>query len=379
MSSRAFWAFVAACLCTQPALAQSRADSAAFIVRLGNDTTAIERYVRTSDRIVIDAVQRSPTTSLHRLTLTLGPQGQITGGEYTASAPRATAPAQRRVFQFQGDSATLTITQAGATRTQRVAARDAIPIIGPFYTPYELAMMRAVGRTAARSEIPLLAGAGIVAIPVERVGRDSVRLENQFNEPMRAHVDAQGRLLHLVTPAFATVERLRWVDLDRMSAEFARRDESGRALGVLSPRFAARFRVGGANLWLDYGRPFMRGRPIWGALVPYGAVWRLGANDAAHIATDRVLELGDVTLQPGTYTLFLHPTADRWNLIINRGTGISGLDYDAALDLSHVPMTKETVERPVEQFTIQLEEAQGGGRLVIVWDRTRAFVPFRVR
>jgi hypothetical protein len=379
MQSRLFIAAVATCLAAPSAAAQQRADSAAFIIRLGVDTTAIERYVRTPDRISIEAVQRSPSTTVHRLNLTTDPTGRITGSGYTITQPGATTPVQTRVLQFQRDTAVITTTQGGTTRTQRVAARDAIPLMGPFYTPYELAITRAVARNAARSEIPLLAGAGVVMIPVERVGRDSVNLNNQFGEPMRARIDAQGRLLNLSTPAFTTVERMRWIDLDALAAEFARRDGSGRGMGPLSPRQTFRTTAAGANLWVDYSRPAKRGRPVWGALVPWGEVWRMGANDAAHFATDRTVQLGELTLQPGTYTLFLLPAADRWQLIVNRTTGISGLDHDPAQDVGRTDMTKETVERPAELFTIQLEEAQGGPRLVVAWDRTRAWVPIRVQ
>jgi hypothetical protein len=363
----------------QPGAPQQRADSAAFIIRLGVDTTAIERYVRTPDRIVMEAVQRSPSTTLHRLVLTTGAQGRVTGGEYTLMQPGAATPVQRRVIEFHGDTAVITATLGSTSRTQRVAARDAIPLAGPFYAPYELALMRAVSRKAPRSEIALLAGNTVVTIPVDRVGRDSVRLENQFGEPMRAVIDAQGRLLNLSTPAFATVERLRWIDLDGLAAQFARRDDVGRGLGPLSPRQTFRITTGGVNLWLDYSRPAMRGRPIWGALVPWGEVWRMGANEAAHFATDRTVQIGNLTLPPGTYTLFLLPTPDRWQLIVNRATGISGLDHDPAQDVGRTDMTRETVERPIELFTMQLEEAQDGARLVIAWDRTRAHVPIRVR
>src|SRR5688572_10247065 len=379
LGSASLAALASALLAVQPLAAQQRPDSAAFIIRLGVDTTAVERYVRTADRIVIEGVQRAPSTTLHRLTLMTGAQGRITRSDYTLLQPGASTPVQQRVIEFQGDSAIITTTQAGTPRTQRVAARDAIPLAGPFYTPYELALMRAVTRNTPRSEIPLLAGNGVVTIPVERVGRDTVRLENQFGEPMRARIDAQGRLLNLSTPAFTTVERLRWIDLDALAAQFARRDEVGRGMGPLSPRQTFRIATNRANLWLDYSRPAMRGRPIWGALVPWGAVWRMGANDAAHFSTDRTVQIGSVTVTPGTYTLFLLPEQNRWQLVINRATGISGLEHDPAQDIGRTEMTLETVPRPAELFTMQIEEVQAIPRLVVSWDRVRGHVPLMVR
>lgn len=366
----------AAALCA-PAAAQERADSAAFVVRLGRDTTAIERYVRTADRIVVEGVQRSPSTSVHRMVMELAPGGAVRRSVYTVGMPGRDQPGATVTVSFDGDSATAVIAQGTNTRTVRSAVRDAIPIAGPFYTPYEMALMRAI---AGRDTVQLLpAGGAAVAIPLVRIGADSIRLTNQFEEPMRAHVDARGRLLHLHTPAFTTVERLPWVDLDPLVREFAARDAAGRGMGPLSPRAASRTDVGGANLWIDYSRPSARGRPVWGALVPYGAVWRMGANDAAHFATDRRIQLGTLTLEPGTYTLFLLPTADEWTLVVSRKTGMSGLEYDSAQDVGRVPLTRETLERPVEQFTLDVQGREGGGVLRLAWDRMRGSVPIRVQ
>ena len=210
-------------------------------MRLGNDTTSIERYVRTSDRLVAEAVQRSPTTVVHRLTLHFNAANQAERGTYTVTRPGTATPLGER---------TITV------------PNGLVPVVGPFYSLYELGMMRAAAGGAPRTEVPFLANVDTVKIPFERIGRDSMSLTNQFGEPMRAHVDASGRLLHLNTPAYTTVERLKWVDLDRLAASFTARDSVGKGLGMLSPRSTTRTTVAGANMWLDYSRPAMRGRPI---------------------------------------------------------------------------------------------------------------------
>lgn len=359
-----------------PAEAQ-KPDSAAFLIRLGSDTTVVERYVRTGNRIEAEAVQRSPSTVMHRLSMELGPNDRVRSARWEAHPIGGGDPLIRRTVTFGGDSATVETTQAGRTTSRRVAAKEAVPVMGPFYTPYELAIMQGLARK--RPRVTLLSGFGTVDIPVERVGRDSVALTNQFSEPMRASVGPRGRLLAIHTPAYTTVQRMPWVDLPAMAREFAGRDAVGKGMGALSPRETFRTHVGNANLWVDYSRPAMRGRPIWGGLVPYDRVWRMGANDAAHLSTDRPLELGGLTLQPGTYTLFLHPTADAWQLIVSRQTGISGLAFEPDQEIGRVAMTKESIAEPVEAFTIAVNGREGEGTLSIAWDRTRASVPFRVR
>ena len=335
------------CAAAAPVHAQ-RSDSAAFIIRLGNDTTVVERYIRTPTQLIVEAVQRSPRTTVHRMVLDLTPTGLATRGTYTVQG--ATGGANLLDRQITGP------------------ATGFLPVAGPFYSTYELALMQAAKSRTAKTQLYMRTAQDSVAIPFERVGRDSLTLTNQFGEPMRAQIDAAGRLLHLHTPAFTTVERVKWVDLDALTREFANRDATGRGMGALSPRFAARTRVGGANVWIDYSRPGTRGRPIWGALVPYGKVWRMGANDAAHFAVDKTVELGDLTLAPGTYTLFLLPnSATEWWLIVNRKTGISGLDHDPAQDAGRVKLNVQAIERPAEAFTIDVQ----GNSLGVAWGNLR--------
>ena len=148
---------------------------------------------------------------------------------------------------------------------------------------------------------------------------------------------------------------------------------------VLSPRDTVRMELaGGRRVSIDYGRPFMRGRRIMGELVPYGRVWRTGANAATTLVTDVDLDIGGTTVPRGTYTLYTLPTAGGWTLIVNRQTGQWGTQYDASRDLARIRMQTATLRQPVEQFTIALEPGRAGaGTLALQWENTRAFVPIR--
>jgi hypothetical protein len=99
--------------------------------------------------------------------------------------------------------------------------------------------------------------------------------------------------------------------VDDIVERWTEQDAAGRSVGALSGRARMTSNVGGATISLDYGTPSKRGRSIWGALVPFGAVWRTGANQATHFETDRDLVLGtgrDTLVVPtGRYTLFSIP------------------------------------------------------------------------
>lgn len=149
---------------------------------------------------------------------------------------------------------------------------------------------------------------------------------------------------------------------------------------VLSPRDTVALDIGpGRRVYIDYGRPSMRGRRIMGGLVPYGRVWRTGANAATTLITDVDLELGGTRVPRGTYTLYTIPTAAGWTLIVNRQTGQWGTQYEPARDFARIPMQVSALREPVEQFTMTLDRARtGAGTLSLSWEKTRASLPFRV-
>jgi hypothetical protein len=150
----------------------------------------------------------------------------------------------------------------------------------------------------------------------------------------------------------------------------------------LSPRDTARLEIeAGKRVYVDYGRPSMRGRRIVGELVPYGRVWRTGANAATTLVTETDLRIGEALVPRGTYTLYTLPTAQGWTLIVNRQTGQWGTQYDASRDLVRIPMRTTRVAQPVEKFTIALERGttRGTGTLAMAWENTRLTVPLRVQ
>jgi len=146
-----------------------------------------------------------------------------------------------------------------------------------------------------------------------------------------------------------------------------------------SPRDSVAATIGGASVKVNYGRPSMRGRAIFGGLVPYGTPWRTGANEATAFTTSKALRFGAVTVPAGSYTLFTLPAQDgKWQLIINKQTGQWGTAYDATQDLVRIPMTVSQTPAAVEQMQITVTSAGAGGELAVLWDRTKAVAVFTV-
>jgi hypothetical protein len=146
---------------------------------------------------------------------------------------------------------------------------------------------------------------------------------------------------------------------------------------VLSPRDSVTLTLDTNTISVNYSRPSMRGRKIMGGLVPWGKVWRTGANLATHLKTSFDMVVGTVPVPRGTYTLWTIPSPNTWKIILNKQTGQWGLNYDARQDLARLDANTETLPSPVDTFTIALQSTgKQGGILKLLWENTSVAVPF---
>jgi hypothetical protein len=118
----------------------------------------------------------------------------------------------------------------------------------------------------------------------------------------------------------------------------------------------------------------MKGRKIFGDLVPYGQVWRAGANEATTFVTTADLVIGGKHVPAGSYTLFTVPDKHKWTLIISKKTGEWGIPYPEGFDLVRVNMKAATTSTPVESFTTAFDKDSNGCTLRMEWENARATV-----
>lgn len=137
----------------------------------------------------------------------------------------------------------------------------------------------------------------------------------------------------------------------------------------------------GKTIKVDYSSPRMRGRKIFGDLVPYGEVWRTGANEATAFASDEnLITVKGVSIPAGKYTIFTVPNPEDWTLIINKHTGEWGIPYKyESEELARVPMSVRSLSHPVENFTISFDHSGGTCTMHLAWDGKEAAVEFAER
>ncbi|HZY37777.1 MAG TPA: DUF2911 domain-containing protein [Mucilaginibacter sp.] len=137
-----------------------------------------------------------------------------------------------------------------------------------------------------------------------------------------------------------------------------------------SPRESVNGSINGANVSIGYGSPSVRGRKIWGDLVPYGQIWRTGANPVTEIQTNKDLKIGDKTLPAGKYSIFTIPGENEWKVIFNSETGQWGIKDDGSAndDPSKDVLTVTVKPEKSPAFHEKLTFAISNGGFTLLWE-----------
>lgn len=145
---------------------------------------------------------------------------------------------------------------------------------------------------------------------------------------------------------------------------------------VVSPpaKAACKF-ADGKSIAVNYSSPRMRGRKIFGDLVPYGEVWRAGADDATSFVPNTDVIVGAKAVPAGRYTLFVLPTTTKWTLIISKKVGEWGIPYPGPqYDFARVEMKVSKLPSPIENFMISFDSAGNACTMKLDWETTRASI-----
>lgn len=149
------------------------------------------------------------------------------------------------------------------------------------------------------------------------------------------------------------------------------------AEAALSPPATATTKLNGKSVVIHYNTPHIRGRKIMGGLVPYGEVWRTGADPATTLITATALKIGTLDVPAGTYTIYTLPAAPGtpWQLIINKQTGQWGTEYKQTMDLGRTPLMSKPLSSPQEVMSISFDNVHGSSaELHIRWEKTDQWV-----
>ncbi len=147
-----------------------------------------------------------------------------------------------------------------------------------------------------------------------------------------------------------------------------------------SPNATAMTMVGDAHIHIDYSSPSVRGRVIFGELIPFGELWRAGANNATWIESNKDLLIGNQTLPAGKYGVFAIPDKDKWTIKINKNWDQHGTDdykeSEDVLTLDVQPARLEEIQEQLEYQVVKMDEQSG--IISLAWEKTKVEIPFKV-
>jgi hypothetical protein len=373
-----------------------------FVTTLGTDTVSVERIARSPERLVTDGVDRWPFVRRRHTEFDLNPDGTIRRMVMDVRTPNARTArerARRVTAELSNDRVSISVRDSGGVRDTSFATGGAItvPHVSMMYSVIELEIATALHRAAANGLAP---GDSVMFrqfYPDRDVGPSFV-LHRGFVHPKgggkvelrhdwlagtgEATVDSSGRMLTYSgtrstykvavrrTKAPPDVEGIG----DRLAAAEQRTGPS-----QLSVRDTTRATIGTATFSVDYGRPLRRGRTLLGDVISYDRVWRTGANAATQFTTSAPIRLAGLPLRAGTYTLWTVPHTRGVDLIVNRQTGQWGTEYSRSQDVGTAPMKSESVDPPLEKFTISIEATDARrGTLVMAWGTFRWTAPIEL-
>jgi hypothetical protein len=358
--------------------------STTLLTRLGRDTLAIERYTRTAKKMEGLIVTRLPVARIGRYSVELAPNAVPTRADYSVrDGDGAALPGgmQSLSTRFIRDSVIFVGHRTSGDTTSGFAVRGALfPFVTYSYALYELELARlsATGRDSMRCELVPLAIGTRQAMPsaIRVTGPTTVRID--LGGPLMLRHDGRGAILSADgsrTTLKVSVERIGFdTDLEAIARAWKAKDQASAPGGQISPRDTVEAAVGPAHLWIDYGRPALRGRDVWANGVLGDTLWRTGANAATQFRTDVDLVLGGKTIPAGIYTLWTATTGG-YQLVVNKQVGQWGTVYDSKQDLVRVPLHESSVATPAERFTIAVEPQSPGALLAFTWGAKRLSVP----
>jgi hypothetical protein len=372
---------VISALAIAAALAPSlSAQDGVIVYRLGRDTAAIEQFTRTPTKFTGEMVSRTGAAVIrtqYDITLANGrPTAAVVRRRQADGSPLANNPTEYR-FTFRADSAIRETVWSDSTQRRAFPAANAFPALPVFaYAPSEL--VNALGR-GRRDSLPAIGigGNNVTFVGVETLPGDTLRLRGGFY-PMLLRFDREGRL-QSVDGTLTTNKAIGTRASGRL--DLAAIAQTMKPTGVLSPRATAYASFAQGPILINYSSPAVRGRTVWGGtLVPFDSIWRTGANEATHLATSKAIQLGDMTLAPGLYTLWTQHTRTGTSLIVNRQVGQWGTQYNSANDIGRVAMQLADAPQHVEDFTITVRSlGQGRGAFDFAWGDKVATAPFMLR
>jgi len=358
--------------------------TASFIAKLGTDTVIVETYNMMHDHLYGKAFLRYPEDRIGVFNFHFHPDGSIRHYSMSYMKPDSSyiSSLGTEGMICENDTCTWFAGWAGL-ENEYVNKRPArhIDFIGgwtPTLSLIEWNCMRLMH--SGHQDLPITLVNDYIGtrdVAVTKGNNDTLIFGGPFLEYAKIKATNEGRIISydgIGTPWNYIVSKHAPINVD----EVAKRMSKTHKIGIPSPQAEVKFPFGRDTIRLHYGRPFKRGRVIFGGIVPYDSIWRTGANDPTQIDLPFDIQFGQITVPKGRYSIYTIPRKSDWTLIFNTDLQQWPTDPNRSKDLALIPMKWKAPKQQTDQFTIDIEVLKDGGVIKFTWDQTEAFAPFRI-
>jgi hypothetical protein len=360
--------------------------TASFVAKLGTDTVIVETYNMLPNHLYGKAFLRYPEDQIGVFDFHFYPDGSIKHYSMSFMNPDnsyVTSSSGTQGVYCENDTCTWFASWGGDQKTEYVNKRQVnhMDFIGgwtPTLSLIEWNCMRLIMSGKQSLPITMLNDyIGVRHVAVSKGNGDTLIFGGDFLEYTKIKTTPEGRILAYdgtATPWNYLVTKLEPINVDEVAKRMSKKPK----IGIPSPTLKVDFSIGYDTIGLSYGRPFKRGRKIFGGVVPYDSIWRTGANDPTKINLPYDIQFGKQVIPKGEYSLYTIPSVNEWTLIFNTDLKQWPTEPDRSKDFALIPMEVRKATRQTDQFTITIDSTKGGGIIKFIWDETEAFVPFNI-
>ena len=366
-------------------LAQNkREDSGYIIYTLGKDTIEITHYRLTGDDFIVTVVQRA-NSNVNKIKGKFFPSGELQymeGYRYKPVIGKDSLLLLTFRFYQKGDSTYFEEKSGNSIYRRKDSGRAMVN-----YWPY-VQMNVILANYAPKNVGDSIVSNHIIGdLPpakfvMKRIADRKLTAYSRVMGPFTLYLNEKGKVESLDATGSSynvkgtIVPRL---NLDSIILSYARREEKFGPFGWPNKSDSIQTVIGNSSIKINYTRPSMRGRVIFGEVVPWNRYWRTGANQATKITTSYPLYFNGKILPAGVYSVLTMPSQTGWTMMFNKEANIWGTDYNSAHDVLRVPMQVEQLKEPVELMTIEVVPTAKGGVINVIWERTKASAHFTAK
>lgn len=366
-------------------LAQNkRQDSGYIIYTLGKDTIEIAHYRLTGDDFIATVVQRA-NSNVNKIKGKFFPNGELQymeGYRYKPVIGKDSILLLTFRFYQKGDSTYFEEKSGNSIYRRKDSGRAMVN-----YWPY-VQMNVILANYAPKNVGDSIVSNHIVGdLPpakfvMKRIADRKLTAYSRVMGPFTLYLNEKGKVESLDATGSSynvkgtIVPRL---NLDSIILSYARKEEKFGPFGWPNKSDSVQTVIGNSAIKINYTRPSMRGRVIFGEVVPWNRYWRTGANRATKITINHPLDFNGKMLPAGEYSIFTMPSQAGWTMMFNKEANIWGTDYNSAQDVLRVPMQVEQLKEPVELMTIEVVPTAKGGAINVIWERIKASAHFTTR